>query len=175
MACIAAIGESESFITRIVDCLEDETTTEIGDKVRYGKTPAEVEKIIKEFKPDIVGISATFSMFEKDATEVANMVKKIDSSIIVILGGVTATLPEIYISLLHNNDVYDIMSRGEGEYTFIDLLRNYNKKEKKIDNLSSDIVSLQSVLTDKKTRGIFGEVNLYHIMSSVFGEKSGGF
>ena len=130
MACIAAIGESESFITRIVDCLEDETTTEIGDKVRYGKTPAEVEKIIKEFKPDIVGISATFSMFEKDATEVANMVKKIDSSIIIILGGVTATLPEIYISLLHNNDVYDIMSRGEGEYTFIDLLRNYNKKEK---------------------------------------------
>ena len=137
LACIAAIGESESFITRIVDCLEDETTTEIGDKVRYGKTPAEVEKIIKEFKPDIVGISATFSMFEKDATEVANMVNKIDSSIIVILGGVTATLPEIYISLLHNNDVYDIMSRGEGEYTFIDLLRNYNKKEKKIDNLSS--------------------------------------
>lgn len=109
MACIAAIGESESFITRIVDYLEDETTTEIGDKVRYGKTPAEVEKIIKEFKPDIVGISATFSMFEKDATEVANMVKKIDSSIIVILGGVTATLPEIYISLLHNNDVYDII------------------------------------------------------------------
>ena len=49
LACIAAIGESESFITRIVDCLEDETTTEIGDKVRYGKTPAEVEKIIKEF------------------------------------------------------------------------------------------------------------------------------
>lgn len=48
-------------------------------------------------------------MFEKDATEVANMVKKIDSSIIVILGGVTATLPEIYISLLHNNDVYDII------------------------------------------------------------------
>ena len=80
-------------------------------------------------------------MFEKDATEVANMVKKIDSSIIVILGGVTATLPEIYISLLHNNDVYDIMSRGEGEYTFIDLLRNYNKKEKKIDKrVVSDII-----------------------------------
>jgi DNA recombination protein RmuC len=33
-------------------------------------------------------------------------------------------------------------------------------------------VSLQSVLTDKKSRGIFGEVNLKHILSNVFGEKN---
>ena len=37
--------------------------------------------------------------------------------------------------------------------------------------MSSDIISLQGILTDKKTRGIFGEVNLKHIMSSVFGEN----
>ena len=57
----------------------------------------------------------------------------------------------------------------------LERLSRIDEAQKKIDNLSSDIVSLQSVLTDKKTRGIFGEVNLYHIMSSVFGEKSGGF
>ena len=44
--------------------------------------------------------------------------------------------------------------------------------QKKIDTLSTDIVSLQSVLTDKKTRGIYGEVTLTHILSSVFGEKN---
>ena len=44
--------------------------------------------------------------------------------------------------------------------------------QKKIDILSSDIISLQSVLTDKKTRGIFGEINLKHIMSNVFGENN---
>ena len=38
--------------------------------------------------------------------------------------------------------------------------------------MSTDIVGLQSILTDKKTRGIFGEVNLKHILSSVFGEKN---
>ena len=38
--------------------------------------------------------------------------------------------------------------------------------------MSGDIVSLQSILTDKKTRGIFGEVNLKHILTSVFGEKN---
>ena len=59
--------------------------------------------------------------------------------------------------------------------TFLSVLERLSKideAQKKIDNLSSDIVSLQSVLTDKKSRGIFGEVNLYHILSSVFGENN---
>ena len=38
--------------------------------------------------------------------------------------------------------------------------------------IGGDIVSLQSILTDKKARGIFGEVNLKHILSNVFGENN---
>jgi len=59
--------------------------------------------------------------------------------------------------------------------TFTSVLERLSKideAQKKIDTLSSDIVSLQSILTDKKTRGIFGEINLKHIMSSVFGENN---
>ena len=59
--------------------------------------------------------------------------------------------------------------------TFTNVLERLSKideAQKKIDNLSGDIVSLQSILTDKKSRGIFGEVNLKHILSSVFGEKN---
>lgn len=59
--------------------------------------------------------------------------------------------------------------------TFTSVLERLSKideAQKKIDNLSNDIVSLQSVLTDKKTRGIFGEVNLKNIMSNVFGENN---
>ena len=33
-------------------------------------------------------------------------------------------------------------------------------------------VSLESILTDKKTRGIFGEVNLNNILKNVFGDKN---
>ena len=54
----------------------------------------------------------------------------------------------------------------------IERLSKIDEAQKKIENLSSDIVSLQSVLTDKKTRGIFGEVNLKHILVSVFGENN---
>ncbi len=52
----------------------------------------------------------------------------------------------------------------------IERLSKIDEAQKKIDSLSTDIVSLQSILTDKKTRGIFGEVNLKQIMVSVFGE-----
>lgn len=54
----------------------------------------------------------------------------------------------------------------------LERLAKIDEAQKKIDSLSNDIVSLQSVLTDKKARGIFGEVNLSHIMSSVFGENN---
>ena len=54
----------------------------------------------------------------------------------------------------------------------IERLSKIDEAQKKIETLSGDIVSLQSILTDKKTRGIFGEVNLKHILTSVFGEKN---
>lgn len=59
--------------------------------------------------------------------------------------------------------------------TFMNVLERLSKideAQKKIDHLSTDIVSLQSILTDKKTRGIYGETNLTLILASVFGEKN---
>jgi DNA recombination protein RmuC len=54
----------------------------------------------------------------------------------------------------------------------IERLSKIDEAQKKIETLSTDIVGLQSILTDKKTRGIFGEVNLKHVLVSVFGEKN---
>ena len=59
--------------------------------------------------------------------------------------------------------------------TFTSVLERLSKideAQKKIETLSTDIVSLQSILTDKKSRGIFGEVNLKHILVSIFGENN---
>lgn len=59
--------------------------------------------------------------------------------------------------------------------TFTSVLERLSKideAQKKIDSLSGDIISLQGILTDKKTRGIFGEVNLEHILSNVFGQNN---
>ena len=54
----------------------------------------------------------------------------------------------------------------------IERLSKIDEAQKKIENLSTDIVSLQSILTDKKSRGIFVEINLKHILVNVFGEKN---
>lgn len=56
--------------------------------------------------------------------------------------------------------------------TFANVLERLSKideAQKKIDGLGQDIVSLQSILTDKKTRGIFGEVNLNFLLENAFG------
>ncbi|WP_313344292.1 DNA recombination protein RmuC [Sedimentibacter sp.] len=59
--------------------------------------------------------------------------------------------------------------------TFVNILERLSRideAQKKIESLSTDIVSLQDVLTDKKSRGTFGEVQLNHILTSIFGENN---
>ena len=61
--------------------------------------------------------------------------------------------------------------------TFMSVLERLSKideAQKKIEGLNSEIVSLQSVLTDKKTRGTFGEVNLEYILNNAFGSHKNG-
>lgn len=78
----------------------------------------EIEEIIVQQSPDIVGISVTTPEY-KSALNVAKIVKKIKSNTPVVVGGVHPTiLPE---EVLTNKEV-DIAVRGEGEYTFIDLV-----------------------------------------------------
>lgn len=61
--------------------------------------------------------------------------------------------------------------------TFANVLERLSKideAQKRIDGLGEDIISLQSILTDKKTRGIFGEVNLNFLLENAFGGVSTG-
>ncbi|MCR9205336.1 MAG: DNA recombination protein RmuC, partial [Halobacteriovoraceae bacterium] len=45
--------------------------------------------------------------------------------------------------------------------------------QKEIRGLSQSVVELQNVLTDKKTRGIFGEIQLNQLLEHIFGEGKG--
>jgi len=54
----------------------------------------------------------------------------------------------------------------------VERLTKIDEAQKNIEKLSTDVVSLQHVLTDKKTRGTFGEVQLNHILTSIFGENN---
>jgi len=79
----------------------------------------------------------------------------------------------IYINDRVNERLDENFSKTNKTFTnVLERLSKIDEAQKKIDNLSSDIISLQSILTDKKSRGIFGEVNLKHILASVFGDKN---
>ena len=76
------------------------------------------------------------------------------------------------------NDINDRVNKElndnfeKSNKTFMNILERLNKigeNQKKIDGLNSEIVSLQNVLTDKNTRGTFGEVNLDYILNNAFG------
>jgi len=53
----------------------------------------------------------------------------------------------------------------------VERLSKIDEAQKNIEKLSTDVVSLQNVLTDKKSRGTFGEVQLNQILQSIFGDK----
>ena len=76
-----------------------------------------------------------------------------------------------------SNKVQDNLDKGfeKTNATFqgvIERLAKIDEAQKKIESLSSNVVSLQDVLTDKKSRGIFGEVQLSNLLNSVFGSAN---
>lgn len=76
-----------------------------------------------------------------------------------------------------NLKVEERLSKGFEQTTktfnsIIERLSKIDEAQKKIDSLSTNIISLQDVLTDKKSRGIFGEIQLNQILKTVFGERN---
>lgn len=117
---------------------------------RLGKLETSVVKEIGDFK----------TSFSRDLTEdFDNLNEKIDVKLRLINDRVNERLDENFEKT--NKTFTSVLER----------LSKIDEAQKKIETLSTDIVSLQSILTDKKTRGIFGEVNLKHIMSNIFGEN----
>lgn len=82
----------------------------------------DIEMKIAQQSPDLVAISVLTPAYSS-ALKVAKIAKKIDENIPVVFGGVHPTvLPEESIK----NGNVDLVVRGEGEYTFLDIAQNIN-------------------------------------------------
>ncbi len=125
------------------------TTSEVNVGERLGKLETSIVKEIGDFKSD----------FSKSMNEdFLKLNEKMEERLRLMNEKVNERLDENFEKT--NKTFTSVLER----------LSKIDEAQKKIDVLSKDIVSLQSVLTDKKTRGIFGEVNLSHIMANIFGE-----
>src|SRR5207249_8625333 len=78
-----------------------------------------VEQLVKDFQPDVVGLSVmTFQ--RETARKIIALVRKLRPEARVVVGGYDPSLaPEAYIS----GSSVDFIVRGEGEITFRELLR----------------------------------------------------
>jgi DNA recombination protein RmuC len=59
--------------------------------------------------------------------------------------------------------------------TFTDIIKRLaliDEAQKKITELSLNVVSLQEILADKRSRGVFGEVQLTHLIKNVLPDQS---
>ncbi len=76
-----------------------------------------------------------------------------------------------------NNKVESRLNEGfeKTTQTFNNILERISKideAQRKIESLSTNIISLQEVLTDKKTRGTYGEMQLKQILVATFGDHN---
>ena len=122
------------------------------------------EKLQKEFggfKADVATlVGHSNQQSQKDLNEFKDyMMSKIDKQFIQI-----------------NEKVEQRLGQGFEKTTetftnVIERLTKIDEAQKKIEVLSEEVVSLNGLLTDKKTRGIFGEVQLYQLLTAVMGEN----
>ena len=123
------------------------------------------EKLQKEFggfKTDVATlVGHSNQQSQKDLNEFKDyMMSKIDKQFIQI-----------------NEKVEQRLGQGFEKTTetftnVIERLAKIDEAQKKIEVLSEEVVSLNGLLTDKKTRGIFGEVQLYQLLTAVMGENN---
>jgi anaerobic magnesium-protoporphyrin IX monomethyl ester cyclase len=116
----------------IAGCLEKEGhKVKIIDTIILNYSLKEIEKELKKFDPDVIGISTVVTCF-KNAIEIVKIAKKINQNCLTVLGGSYPTISARKI--LENNKLVDIVIRGEGEITFVELLKN--KKFNEINGIS---------------------------------------
>jgi len=77
------------------------------------------KKELQDFKPDIVGIS-TLTLNYPGAVFIAQLTKEFDQNILVVMGGVHATMQTEECL-----DYCDIVVRGEGELTFYEIIQDH--------------------------------------------------
>ena len=104
---------------------EKRYSVKIFDLTAMGISENTVRQIILEETPEVVGVTAMTSTLNS-AVNVARKVKETNSNILVVLGGAHASiLPE---ETLQKHPEIDIIVRGEGENTILELVESLDRK-----------------------------------------------
>jgi anaerobic magnesium-protoporphyrin IX monomethyl ester cyclase len=89
--------------------------------VRYGLPFDEIERRVRAFQPDLVGVSCIFSSQFRNVIEIMKAAKRVNPETVTITGGTHPSfLPEF---CLERCPELDLIARGEGEFILRDVIR----------------------------------------------------
>lgn len=153
LAYLGAVLE-DSYEVKILDAMAEgfEEEVPLDDGIlRYGLSFDKIRNKIREFVPDVVGVSCLFSVQFTNALEICRIVKKIDENIITVLGGShPSALPQ---EVLKEKEI-DFVVIGEGEKTLEALLKTITEGTEfaKIDGLVYKVG--ENIVVNAKTQYI---------------------
>jgi len=105
---------------------ENHYDVEILNWHNINQTPEKIEKTFLEKKPDVIG----FSILQANrwgGIEIARIAKQIDPTVKIVFGGVSATF--LWEHFLTHFSEIDFVVIGEGEYTFLNLIRSLEQDD----------------------------------------------
>jgi radical SAM superfamily enzyme YgiQ (UPF0313 family) len=126
---IAAVLEKNGYTVQIYDAQINvlaPTYRDLNSGVYMGDRWEVIEEQIRRRRPALVGISCLFTAQMGSAVKTAEIVKKINKDIAVVMGGNHASVrPEDFFL---KTKAVDMVCVGEGEYTMLDIAESLRDK-----------------------------------------------
>jgi anaerobic magnesium-protoporphyrin IX monomethyl ester cyclase len=108
---------------------ENKYEVEILNWHAINKTPEKIEEILREKKPDVIGFSILHAN-RWGGIEIAQIAKQLNPEVKIVFGGIGASL--LWEHLLTHFTEIDFVVIGEGEYTFLNLIKWIERGEEKL-------------------------------------------
>lgn len=134
LAYIAAVLEKEGYNVKILDALVegwDSVDRALQGGFRIGLSLEEIGRRVRDFSPQVVGISSMFTAQWHNTLQITQLMKSLDNSLKVVVGGAHPTAMPQEVLKDENADFFVI---GEGERAFLKLIRALESKDN-LDNI----------------------------------------
>jgi anaerobic magnesium-protoporphyrin IX monomethyl ester cyclase len=125
---LAALLQKANFKVEILDAfMVDSVFQRNGVETTVGMPFTKIRHELIERKPDVVGISGPFTCQIDNAVKISNLVKEVNPNILTVTGGPHVTLASE--AFLREAKDVDIVVRGEGEYTMLEIAQTFEDRK----------------------------------------------
>ncbi len=129
------------------------------------KDKAYIEKFLNKKSPDIIGFSV-LNANRISAVEISKIAKGLDPKVKTVFGGPGATF--LYEHLLNNFDCIDYIILGEGELTFLELVKAIESNRKDLSYIKGIAYKDKKDIVKTKERSFISDLDALPIPARYF-------